>query len=542
MVSYYRSGSELAVNNFVASNQTVPSVTYLPGGGFVITWETSDSSQDGSSGAIKGQVFDAAGAKVGAEFRVNTQAISNQYNAEVTALANGTFVVSWVDSNTAQDGSSSAIKAQLFSATGAKIGAEMLVNTVAAGAQLSPEVAGLAGGGFVISWSDANVGVTNVKAQIFSAAGAKVGTEFLVNNLTAAVQDRSDVAAFAGGGFVVTWRTTDSSQDGSGDAIKARLFAANGTPLGNEFLVNSQAAAFQFDPVVAVLVNGNFAISWLTADAAQDGSGMAVKAQIFDPAGAKIGAEFLVNTQASNNQDRAAITSLSSGGFMMAWASFDTLQDGSGAAVKAQVFDDAGGKVGAEFQINTLASGNQSLPQLAAMADGRVVATWSSDSGDGSGMAVRAQILAPNPAPVIVSDGGGSTAAVSVNEGQTAVSTVAATDQGGPAAVQYSISGGADAALFQIDGATGALAFAAAPDFETPADADVDNVYEVVVSAWDGELADTQAILVTVDDVEEGGGEGFGAVDGGAFASGSAVGDYSMQPYETLPPTASEFG
>ncbi len=36
----------------------------------------------------------------------------------------------------------------------------------------------------------------------------------------------------------------------------------------------------------------------------------------------------------------------------------------------------------------------------------------------------------------------------------------------------YSISGGADAALFNIDAATGEVTFTAAPDFETPGDAD----------------------------------------------------------------------
>ena len=47
-------------------------------------------------------------------------------------------------------------------------------------------------------------------------------------------------------------------------------------------------------------------------------------------------------------------------------------------------------------------------------------------------------------------------------------------------------AGGADAAKFTIDAATGALIFVAAPDFEAPTDAGGDNVYDVVVSATDG--------------------------------------------------------
>ena len=48
--------------------------------------------------------------------------------------------------------------------------------------------------------------------------------------------------------------------------------------------------------------------------------------------------------------------------------------------------------------------------------------------------------------------------------------------------LSFAIAGGADAARFIIDPLTGTLAFAAAPDFEAPADADGNNVYDVVVS------------------------------------------------------------
>src|SRR5439155_1690271 len=63
-----------------------------------------------------------------------------------------------------------------------------------------------------------------------------------------------------------------------------------------------------------------------------------------------------------------------------------------------------------------------------------------------------------------------SSASFSLAENSTAVGTVVATDADGTPAnntVSYSISGGADAALFAIDSATGALSFLAAPDYET---------------------------------------------------------------------------
>ena len=68
----------------------------------------------------------------------------------------------------------------------------------------------------------------------------------------------------------------------------------------------------------------------------------------------------------------------------------------------------------------------------------------------------------------------------------------------------YSIAGGADAALFTINASTGALTFIAAPNFEAPADAGGNNVYDVTVQVADGNGGiDTQAIAVTVTNVNE---------------------------------------
>ncbi len=112
-------------------------------------------------------------------------------------------------------------------------------------------------------------------------------------------------------------------------------------------------------------------------------------------------------------------------------------------------------------------------------------------------------LQASNP-PVINSNGGGATASRSVAENSTAVTTVQATDPDAGTTLTYAIAGGADAARFQINAATGALAFIAAPNFEVRADVGANNVYDVIVSASDGTLSDTQAIAVTVTDLPEG--------------------------------------
>jgi len=77
---------------------------------------------------------------------------------------------------------------------------------------------------------------------------------------------------------------------------------------------------------------------------------------------------------------------------------------------------------------------------------------------------------------------------------------VTATDPDTVGTISYALSGD-DAALFDINGATGALTFRAAPDFEGPADLDHDNVYSVIVHANDGVHDTIQAVAINVTNV-----------------------------------------
>ena len=90
-----------------------------------------------------------------------------------------------------------------------------------------------------------------------------------------------------------------------------------------------------------------------------------------------------------------------------------------------------------------------------------------------------------------------------VDEGTTAVATLTAEDQDSAAAdLAWSKAGGADAGQFTLSTA-GDLAFAAAPDYENPDDADGDNVYEITVQVSDGDNTDTADLSVTLENVLE---------------------------------------
>ncbi|HEX3860808.1 MAG TPA: cadherin domain-containing protein [Stellaceae bacterium] len=114
-------------------------------------------------------------------------------------------------------------------------------------------------------------------------------------------------------------------------------------------------------------------------------------------------------------------------------------------------------------------------------------------------------------APVITSNGGGSSASISTPENSTAVTTVLAQDPDLGDTLTYSISGGANASLFTIDPTTGALTWNQAPDYEQPtvpftigADGTLQELYQVQVRATDAQgLFSDQQLNVNVTDVNE---------------------------------------
>ena len=85
-------------------------------------------------------------------------------------------------------------------------------------------------------------------------------------------------------------------------------------------------------------------------------------------------------------------------------------------------------------------------------------------------------------------------------ENTSTVTTLIASDPDGDA-LTYSVNGGADAALFAITN-NGELSFLIAPDYENPADADADNLYQVEVRANDlNGLYTAQNLIITVTDI-----------------------------------------
>ena len=71
------------------------------------------------------------------------------------------------------------------------------------------------------------------------------------------------------------------------------------------------------------------------------------------------------------------------------------------------------------------------------------------------------------------------------------------------AGIAYSITGGDDEEVFNIDASSGGLSFKSSPDFETPTDSNGDNVFTVLITAYDGTNSTEQIIVITMNNINE---------------------------------------
>ena len=89
-----------------------------------------------------------------------------------------------------------------------------------------------------------------------------------------------------------------------------------------------------------------------------------------------------------------------------------------------------------------------------------------------------------------------------VAENSTAVTTIVASDADGDD-LTFALVSSADSSWFSLDPGSGVLAFASAPDFETPADDDSNNAYQLELSVFDGSYTTSAAVTVMVTDLDE---------------------------------------
>jgi len=271
-------------------------------------------------------------------------------------------------------------------------GGEFQVNTYTTARQLAPSVAADAGGDFVVVWySDGSPGTDtsgqSIQGQRYTSGGSAQGAEFQVNTYTTDSQFRPSVAADADGDFVVVWESYGSSgTDTALVSIQGQRYASNGSTQGAQFQVNTYTTSFQLYSSVTADADGDFVVVWQSDQASgTDTSFRSIQGQRYASNGASQGAQFQVNTYTTSNQSRPVVAAAADGDFVVVWHSIGSSgTDTSYGSIQGQRYASDGSAQGTEFQINTYTTSGQGYPFVVADADGDFTVVWDSIGSSGT--------------------------------------------------------------------------------------------------------------------------------------------------------------
>jgi hypothetical protein len=387
-------GDEFEINSYTTGNQQRTAIAAGPAGDFVVAWSSQGSTgSDTSNYSIQARRFDASGAPLGSQFQVNSYTTQSQTYPSVARDAVGNFVVVWES-----DENSGSIKGQRYDSAGTPIGGEFPVSTTEAA--FRPTVSMNGDGSFVSAWVGSTFGAgsefARVLGQRFATDGAPVGAEFQVNTLTTNNQWFPAVAVLPGGGFIVAFGSFASAgTDTDGQSVQARLYDANGTPLGAEFQVNTFTPEAQTFPEVAVDAFGGFVIAWHSTFSSADINGGEIRARRYSAAGAiPQGDDFQINTYTTGHQQFPDVAMDPNGGFVVAWENVDVM-----LPVQARRYDSSGAPLGDQF---TVSPNGGAPPHVAMDAASRFIAVFETFLPTSGSTEISGRRFAAPPGPIPV--------------------------------------------------------------------------------------------------------------------------------------------
>lgn len=367
---------DLPVNIHTVADQKDPDLSVLPDGRGIAVWNSYD--QDGESGGIFARWIEPNG-PAGPEFQVNTLVAGNQAEPCAVVDANGFLLVvwrgPWLDPNDED------IVARLFDPNGLPLTEDFRVNTYTATGQAYPRAAAGPAGTFVVVW-ESETGPDRdrscILGQRLDRAGNLLGPEIPISDLPQYSARYADVAVDGLGNMAASWL-----EDRTTDAVRVRLFDANGVPKGDSVKVNSVGLKGLARPSLAMRPDGVFVVAW-DGDpnkASEDD----IRARVLDANATPLGDEFIVNTTRTGQQQNARVAVNGQGEFMVAWEG-PSADPNEGTDVFCQRLDPNSQPVGSEVRLNEFAPGDQGQPDVAIGAMGWSIAIWESDDQDGSGV------------------------------------------------------------------------------------------------------------------------------------------------------------
>jgi Ca2+-binding RTX toxin-like protein len=386
-------GSEISVDlKSTEGVQSEASVIAFADGSFLAVWTDREAGDD-----IIGQFFAADGMHKGEAFLVTSSSAGDQGAPQAALLSDGRYVVAWSTTGGTGSADDIGVWARIFDQQGH--GSDRLYVGDVGFTGAAPLSVSALGDGFAVSYAYATLIINplNVYAYVFDADGNPIasGTGKRVNGTGGETTYGTSIVELDNSQYAVFFEGVKYAGDRDGD-IRCRILSAIGEEIVPEFRVPATLAGSQSSPSAARLANGRIAVVWEHGDAATgDHSGNSIRGRIINPDGWTSGPEFQVNLTTVGNQGNPQLIALADGGFAVTYCHVPDPLNGGGEDVRIACFDADGTARG---EIRVTADSRASEPTVTALADGRLLVTWtkwSSDDPDNPKSDIRAQIVDP---------------------------------------------------------------------------------------------------------------------------------------------------
>ncbi|MFY9993694.1 MAG: cadherin domain-containing protein, partial [Leclercia sp.] len=258
------------------SYETQPQITSLANGGYVITWSSFDYSSSDYNNRTWVQQFDATGAKVGSIVELDGANNGGNFGINdaipyVAALADGGYVITWMEYDNTNGFYESVVYVQQFTAGGSKVGATVQLdspdNNQNINSDQSPRITALGDGGYVVTWMG-NGGLSpDIYVQKFNASGVAVGDIARLEASGGAIDQFPQVtAAGADGEYMVTWYAWNPANGFPNFHLYVQKFNADGSTYENLVVLNhdGHATVQSNESGTVYLVNDNVVVSQLS--------------------------------------------------------------------------------------------------------------------------------------------------------------------------------------------------------------------------------------------------------------------------------------
>ena len=247
--------SDFVVNSTRADQQFRPDATTLADGSFVVIYSSDESAGAGENVDVRARHFSSNGVALGPDSIVNSTTAFKQSALNVTALTGGGYVVTWLSEPSTFG---LEFRARAFNAAGSAIGADFVLDTAGVSSLEFSGITPLADGRFVVNWIQINPGSSRtVKGKILNSDGTPASGDFTLGNATSLEGARNGVVTtLADGRLLFTWVSGDFES-----TIHARMCTDKGVVIGEVFEL-ATAEEFLGSHSVTSLANGRVVVSW----------------------------------------------------------------------------------------------------------------------------------------------------------------------------------------------------------------------------------------------------------------------------------------